>query len=146
MESIIKYRSNDGSEHRTEEAALKRDVLHSQCVEIMAPLGEVPAGVTDGKGWLQHDLETVNTCKDQVLELCRTEGLDKHFPAFKNHGRDCHPMSIIGRILDDTGGPLSAAWSRFACIDPQGREHQQPYFAYTNGPLPEHACIEDRRK
>ena len=121
-----------------------RDALCAKVDAVMAPLGDVPQHVKDGKGWLQHNLETVNKAKDGILDLCRDAGLDDDFPAFRNKGRDCHPLSIIGRILNDRGGPLDKAWNRFCRIDTQGREHQQPFFAYTNGPLAEHVCVETR--
>lgn len=144
MKAVIKYQANDGSEWNTAEQAETRDKLHIQVEAIMAPLGQVPEAVRDGRGWLQHELETVLTAKDGILELCRSFGYDINYPVFKNPGRECHALGIIGRILSDDGGPLGRAWSRFGRIDEQGREHQQPYYAYTAGPLPEHVCIEDR--
>lgn len=144
MKTLTKYQANDGSEWDTAEEAQKRDELHAKVEAAMAPLGDVPEAVEKGKGWLQHDMETVNVAKDRILDICREEGFNKHFPAFNNPGRDCHPLSIIGRVLNDNGGPLDRAWSRFARIDEQGREHQQCYFAYTGGPESHHICIEDR--
>jgi hypothetical protein len=138
VKAIIKYQAADGSEHASQELAEARDVLCLKVDNAMLALGSVPQGVSDGKGWFQHDLELVNQAKDAILEICRESGLHKNFPVFNHQGRECHAMSVIGRILDDIGGPLSDAWSRFARIDIQGREHQQPFFAYTNGPLPEH--------
>ncbi len=145
MKTITKYQANDGSEWSNPEDAEKRDALCVKVDAAMQPLGTVPKDVSDGNGWLQHDLETVNRAKDAIMEICQSEGFAESFAAFKNKGRDCHPLSVIGRVLDDFGGPLNRAWNRFCRIDLQGREHQQPFFAYTNGPLPEHVCIEDRR-
>lgn len=144
MKTITKYQSLDGSEWTFPNKAAARDALCLKVDAAMLPLGDVPQGVKDGKGWLQHDLETVNQAKDAIMEICRAEGFAEHFPAFKHPGRECHPLSVIGRILDDNGGPLNKAWGRFGCIDAQGREHQQPFYAYTNGPLPEHVCVESR--
>jgi hypothetical protein len=144
MKTITKYQSIDGSEWNDAMDALKRDYLCELVRSAMAPLGDTPQDVQNGKGWLQHDLETVNLAKDAILDICRAEGFAKNFTAFKSAGRECHSLSIIGRILDDCGGPLNEAWNRFARIDTQGREHQQPYFAYTNGPLLEHVCVESR--
>ncbi len=144
MKQITKFKSNDGEEWLTKGQAIERDRLDAKVKKAMKPLGDIPEGVSDGKGWLQHNLETVKKAKDDILDICRDEGMDKSFPAFKSKGRDCHPLSIIGRILDDNGGPLNHAWSRFCRIDEKGREHQQPYFAYTSGPDKSHVCIEDR--
>lgn len=144
MTTITKYQANDGSEWTTAEDAEKRDSLHACVQEIMAPLGTTPEYVQCGKGWVQHKLETVLTAKDGILDLCRELGYHKNFPAFNHPGRECHALGIIGRVLSDDGGPLGSAWGRFGRIDEKGREHQQPYFAYTAGPLPEHTCVEDR--
>lgn len=143
MQIITKFKANDGSEHATEEAAIKRDSLVFRVNGAMNPLGATPMFVRQGKGWLQHDPEIVLLCRDAIVEICRTEGLDKHYPVLKNAGREIHFMSIAGRILDDFGGPLAKAWARLCCIDEKGCEHQQPYFAL-NGPAPEQNLIETR--
>jgi hypothetical protein len=144
MKIITKYKANDGSEWTDINDALKRDELCDSVNEVMHPLGRVPKAVEDGKGWLQHDLETVLRAKDGIFQICREEGLNKNFQIFDNPGREVHPMSIAGRILDDIGGPLNYAWARFCRIDDKGREHQQCYYAYTAGPNPDHVCVESR--
>lgn len=143
MKQITKYQANDGSEWNDESKAIAREELIRIVDAAMAPLGSVPADVESGKGWLQHNLETVNVAKDRILDICREQGMSE-YPAFKCRGRDCHPQSIIGRILSEVGGPLWNAWHRFGKIDTLGREHQQPYFAYTNGPDADHYCVESR--
>lgn len=127
METITKFKALDGSEWNSEEDCRKRDCLHLACELAMKPLGDVPKAVSSG-------------------EVCRAQGMADSFPVFLHPGRMIHPLSGVGRILDDYGGPLNKAWCRFCRIDEHGREHQQCYYAYTNGPLPEHVCVEDRRK
>ena len=145
METIIKYKTKDNREFSDKTEADNHEILIGKVEQVMKPLGTVPKDVRDGKGWLQHRIEIVNTAKDQILDLCREQGLDKQYSVFSNQGRECHPLSIIGRILSDIGGPISRAWARFGRIDELGREHQQQYYAYTNGPADYHVCIEDRR-
>lgn len=142
--NYTKFVSTDGSEWDTEEAAIKRDNLVERVNQIMQPLGPIHPDVEDAKGWVQHDLEVVNTAKDEFLDLCRELKYNEDFPAFNS--RDSHPLSTIGRIISDLGGPLDTTWTRFCCIDVQGREHQKPYFAYFCGPYGDHYCVEDRRK
>lgn len=145
MKTITKYKANDGTEWNDEASALKRDNLVAQVDAVMAPLGTVPKRVTDGEGWLQHDPEVVIAAKQGILDLCKPD-FAKAFPQFNEPAEKVHPLSIIGRILDDApDDPRSRAWNRFCRIDPQGREHQQCYFAYTDGPAADHVCIEDRR-
>lgn len=144
MKTITKYQANDGTEWTDPNKAAERDALCGKVDAAMAPLGDTPQAVKDGEGWLQHDLETVNQAKDAILEICRAEGFAKSFPVFGHKGREIHPRSSISRILDDFGGPLCTAWNRFGRIDEQGREFDQCYYAYTNGPRPEHVCVETR--
>ncbi len=127
MIAITKFKADDGSEFDTIEAASKRDLLHYQCKEAMKPLREINVS---SRHFYQHDPEVVNQCKDRILDICRAEGFAKNFQVFNNAGRNCHPLSIIGRILNDNGGPLDVAWSRFGRIAPDGKEYDQPYFAY----------------
>jgi len=146
MNTITKFKADDGTEFNSVTDCAEYELLCAKVDKIMAPLGDVPKEVEAGEGWLQHDLETVNVAKDAILQLCRNEGFANSFDYFKARGRDCHPLSIIGRILSDNDGPLADAWGRFGRIDPSGREHQQCYFAYTNGPDKSHICVEDRSK
>ena len=138
MKTIVKFRADDGSEWAKPEDAEARDHLCAQVAVVMAPLGSTPKEVKDGKGWLQHNPETVLRVKDAFGVLCFEHGFN-----FKGAGRDWHPFSIVGRVLSDTGGPLDDAWHRFQRIDADGREHEQPYYA-NSGPSPLHVCIEDR--
>lgn len=143
--TVIRYRSEDGSEWKSEVEAIKQDTLLLKIQIAMFPLGDVPIDVKDGKGWLQHDLSVVNKAKQGILDLCKEEGFSEDWPQFNEPADKVHPLSIVGRILDDSGGLLSDAWRRFGRIDVDGREHQQCYYAYTSEPEPEHICIEDRR-
>lgn len=145
MKEITQYQANDGSTWGTVSAALKRDNLSAAVAIVMAPLGDTPKAVSDGEGWLQHDPATVIKAKQGILDLCKPD-YAVSYPVFNEPAEKVHPLSVVGRILDDAGSdPRSLAWGRFCRIDAEGREHQQCYYAYTAGPRPEHACIEDRR-
>jgi len=144
MKTITKYQANDGSEWNSKAEAIERESLIARVAAVMAPLGEVPEAVKQGSGWVQHDIETVLTARDGIMDLCRSMGMFEGCKWRHDLGRDCHPLGIVGRILSEDNGPIGDAWGRFGTIDEQGREHQQPYYAI-NGPLPEHICIKDRR-
>ena len=145
MKAITRYQAVDGTEFPTEHQCREYEQLRLLVAGVMSYLGTIPDEVKDGKGWLQHDPETVVRCRVGIIRLCRSMPQFDSFPVFRHEpAAEIHPNSSAGRILDDTGGPLSEAWYRFRCIDDQGREHQQPYFAI-NGPDDNHECIEDRR-
>ena len=142
MKQVTRFRSEDGCEFILESTCLEHEVLCNKVKLAMLPLGDCPAAVEDGKGWLHHDPAIVIHCRKAIMQLCCIQGMAKLHPVFENE--DAHPMSVVGRILDDVGGPISKAWTRFQRIDDQGREHQQPYYAI-NGPDKKHVCVEDRR-
>lgn len=145
MKEITQFKSNDGSTWATVSEALKRDNLLSAVNLVMQPLGDVPEEVVKGNGWLQHNPDTVTKAKQGILDLCKPDFAET-WPVFNQPAQKVHPLSIVGRILDDAGGdPRSTAWGRFCRIDSEGREHQQCYYAYTAGPDKDHVCIEDRR-
>jgi hypothetical protein len=58
----------------------------------------------------------------------------KSYPMWKEFDADAvHPFSIVGRVLDDCGGPICVAWNRLGCYDfDKGRQYDQPY--YVNHP------------
>lgn len=145
MKEITRYQANDGSTWSTVSEALTRDNLLAAVNIVMAPLGDTPRAVEDGKGWLQHDLAVVTKAKQGILDLCKPQ-YAQAYPVFNEPAEKVHARSVIGRILSEDNGPLGDAWNRFTRIDLEGREHQQCYYAYTAGPAPEHVCIEDRRK
>lgn len=97
------------------------------------PLGKIHKHIYDG--WVQHDPEVVNRVKHDLLMLAKP--LFKSFPKIlqqiEKDTDKIHPMSIVGRILDDSGSEINPAWRRLCCIDSKGREFDQPYFAL-NGP------------
>lgn len=134
---ITKYETSDGRQFDSPQDAESHETLTLRVREIMRPL-DIPAAIQEKidahKGYYQHDIESVYAAREGILAICREEKMDEHYPAFKHHGREVHPLSIVGRILDDHGGALNDGWRRFAKIDPQGREWQQCFYAYTQTP------------
>jgi len=143
MEQVIKYKAKDGGIFNSSTECQEHELLCYQVQQAMAPLGDCPEAVANGKGWLQHSPQTVIACRQAIMDICVARGMAKTFHVFNLPAKDVHPMSMIGRILDDYGGPLGHAWYRVRRIDEKGREHQQPYYAL-NGPDKEQICVEDR--
>lgn len=146
MKTTTKYIANDNSEWDTPEKAEARDLLIERVTAIMSPL-DVPSAAQEllsaNKGYWQHSVEAVDAAKEGILVICREQGMAKHYPCFNTPGATAHPLSIIGRILSDSSGPIPDAWARFGRIDPQGREWQQCFFAYTQTPI-DGVCLNDR--
>lgn len=144
MTTIQKYRARDGREFENHDKARNHEALLDAIDKVMLPLSPEPTGDQLRRGWVQHDLAKVIACKQGILDLAKLK-FGKSFKAFHAPAKDVHPLSIVGRVLSDSDSPLNKPWSRFCRIDEQGREHQQCYYAYTNGPEREHVCVEDRR-
>lgn len=89
---------------------------------------------SSGIGYIQHDPEIVEKFAIAICEKAKTYfksgDYDKHFDY-----RPVNRYGFIGRLLDDCSSSnkefakLSKYWSRLMCIDTEGREWGQPYFA-----------------
>ena len=77
-----------------------------------------------GDYYVQHIPEVLEKVQREFLDLCYQETDNKIFLSEK-----VHRQGIVGRYLDDGGGPLYKGWYRFMCIDDEYREWGQPYFA-----------------
>jgi hypothetical protein len=127
MKTITLYQAVDGSTWPTEAEALKRDALCSHVDAAMALLKPRPKdiGFSDGDVFVQQGPGPVLAAKQRIVDLAYA--VTEH-AVFTNNAEEIHPRSVAGFILDEVGGPLARAWSRFACIDDSCREWGQPYF------------------
>lgn len=128
MKSIIKYKAIDGREFDFEEECEKHERLLVQIERAIKPLGSPPkedgCSFANGGGYLQHDLPTVEAVKLALIDLAAV-------PENVKEGVRTRPAShsIIGRYLDDGDSPVRKGWYRLMCIDEQGREWGQPFYA-----------------
>lgn len=131
MKTKTYFVANDGTEHDRQELALKHEKFIADIAQAMNPLGEKyeekECRFVNGEGYIQHDPADVLKAKTALIEICKTtvpdEFWNKYTPA------EIHPMSYAGRLLDDCNRFLYRAWYRFMCIDVQGKEWGQPYYA-----------------
>lgn len=146
MTLITQYKTIDGAIFDTEEAAHKHEILVAAIEKAVKPLGKRLEYHKSQEGWVWHKKENVEKAKLDLLKLIRP--LAKNFPELlediDKNPLSIHPMSFIGRLLDDNDTPIKKGWGRLQCIDDLYREHNQPYFAL-NGPDKDMICVEDRR-
>jgi hypothetical protein len=137
MKTITLYQAVDGSNWPTEAEALKRDALCSHVDAAMSLLKPRPTdiGFSDGDSYVQQEPGPALTAKQRIVDLAYA--VTEH-AVFANNAEEIHPRSVAGFILDEVGGPLAKAWSRFSCIDSQYREWGQLYFV--NHPNTEAVC------
>ena len=59
MEQVIKYKAKDGGIFNSSTECQEHELLCYQVQQAMAPLGDCPEAVANGKGRLQHSPQTV---------------------------------------------------------------------------------------
>lgn len=132
MRTEIRFVARDGAEFRTEGAAVEHEALIAACDYALLPLGvrEIE-GLRGGAGYVQHEMADFVEAKRRLLGL-----LAAAFPTYGYESLDpatVSPMGSVGRVASEAAAPLAKAWGRLGCIDAQGREWEQPYFALHPG-------------
>ena len=132
MQAVTKYLASDGREFESEDECRKHEAFAGIIAGVMSNIGperNLPHGC-----WIQRDRQACLRAKRRLVEIARTQYDPERYPVFKNDADAIHPCSAAGRILTDSSGPLSDAWTRLMRIDfATGREYDQPYFANNPG-------------
>lgn len=124
MRTVTKYQANDGSEWDTVEQCEDHERLLERIEAINAILSDHPVDGNDDVG-VQHDPMKVALFVTQLKELAAEE-----CPQYaKEIILATSGNSIGGRILNDGNSPAWRLWYRWMCIDRNGREFGQPYYA-----------------
>ena len=123
MKTIEKYQAKDGREFANPVACLAHEDLCEARDVLMSLLRPIPkddgCSFANGNGFVQQDKAVVSEVRSGLERLA---------------GMDGKPFGYIGRCLDDSDSPLYSAWVRVAmCVDSQGREWGQPYYAMNPG-------------
>lgn len=130
MREMIIYVADDGSRWDTPGLCEKREQENAETAPLLAVLGE--ACQLDENQYVQHDPEAIRRV---AIACCRLaakrykRGDIGALLAKIEAGQTWGDGSILARIADDSGGDINRLFGRLACIDLQGREWQQPYFA-----------------
>lgn len=127
MKKTTIYECNDGTRFDSEKQALEYDALLSKCNSINDVIGHKVGLEYDQ--YVQRNAETV---KKQWRVFCNivAEYIPDCAQIAKECGNGTRHRSHIGRVIDDYNIKcLYNLYYRFECIDEQGREYQQPYFA-----------------
>ncbi len=135
MKIIQVYEADDRSRWNTAEEAIERDFLIKKVELATAPLGvqDESTDFVNGKGYYQHSEVAIATTR-RALWILTAPKLESWINTQKEkYGRSeeeiaaLHPSGAL-RMLDGSHRPLEGAWTRFLCIDEQGREWGQPYY------------------
>ena len=142
MKSKTVFIADDGMRYDTKAEAQVNESLTTKIARAIAPLGPRPRDpkceFDNGGGYLPHDPAVVLACRVDVVKILKVgplkQDLDLCGEPHMHQGlplEQYHPMGWLGRVIDDSDLPRAVkdAWYRFQCIDDQGREWGQVYFA-----------------
>lgn len=121
------YKTADGAVHWSLPDAESHQAVLDAIDAIMSTIG--PARHIDYGKYIQRDINAVWAARRAVIQdrlphLLSEPGVSD---ALKN--RTLVRGSVIGRYIDECAPAGRSAWFRLECIDDQGREWDQPYFA-----------------
>lgn len=127
MKEISIYECIDGMRFDSREQALEYDVLLLKCSGIHSAIGLKVELEYD-----QYVQRNADTVKRRWMDFCNI--VAEAIPSYAKMARECgngtRHRSHIGRVISDCSIKcLCDLYYRFECIDNQGREYQQPYFA-----------------
>lgn len=131
MEVITRYKAYDGVEFTDEKLCHEHERNCDTASNIMVSMPEKPddCGFSNGGGYLQHDKDLLLKIRNEFLGFAKRYTGHKWIQETIDKGFDVH-SSYAGRILDEcTPQSINRHWHRFMCIDDQGREWGQPYYA-----------------
>lgn len=127
QEQVTEYVASDGARFRDPQQceSYERELSMVQPIMNRLPKGDLNAGQ-----YRQHDKEFLLQIKRDLWALVLTR-YGKDFPEWLGHDADSiHPLSGVGRVMSDIGGPIAEAWGWLAYFNfDLGREYQQPYYA-----------------
>lgn len=143
MQSITKFKADDGTEFYDKGECLAHESLCAQVASVMAELPALPKDdgckFSNGHGYIQHDPLVFWVAREKLLRLaapiCKHKWIDDAIA----RPTEIHP-SWPHRIISECSAPLSRAWYRFMCVDSLLREWGQPYFA-NNPTEAEQVCL-----
>ena len=138
MKTITMYEANDGSIHATQTRAVERDVMIEQCEAIIEGLPPVPDSTSWSNGdlgYMQHDPALIVEIRQRLYEFVEPLLKDWIDLQINKHGLTKEQLLWVdpfwfSRLLDTSKyDPLHKICSRLSCINRDGREYGQPYFA-----------------
>lgn len=128
-----RYIADDGTRFTDRLKCIAHEDLLTRVTWVMANL-PAKARIPHGKfRWVNPDaaqqaaLEILRLARPYCGELAKW--IDSTIAGLEGRGDVVHPSWAHRAISDCCPSPLVSAWSRLYCIDAEGREWDQPYFA-----------------
>lgn len=136
MKLVERYVAEDGTEFSTEAKCMVYENKLRKANDIMSNLKPLPkdshCDFANGDGYIQQDIDRAKVCAEAILELVKSCTGEEIYDKAKGKAFECR-YGIIGRYLCDNEHPANSAWCRLGCIDNNGKEWGQAYFAVNPG-------------
>lgn len=127
MKEITIYECVDGTRFDKKEDAMNYDVLLLKCSEVENSIGKKRELEYDQ--FIQRNAEAVKSAWIKFCDIV-ADAIPDWAKWAKECGAGTRHRTHIGRIISDYNiRCLCSLYFRFDCIDDNGREYQQPYFA-----------------
>lgn len=133
MKVINKYVSNDNIEFSNEVDCRDHELNYLIAYNIINKLEPIPendgCSFANGNGYIQQDLNNVIDCRNEFLEFV------KRYTNFRwvqeTIDNPNVNLSWVTRAISDSSCPYTiyGMWSRFTCIDKEGKEWGQSFYA-----------------
>ena len=128
MKTISISVADDGSRFDSEESCRAYEALCGRVKSALSPLG--PGRDIPSMSYWQHSPSDVAAAWSAFYEVCKAELGNSIKWLHQHSAHEVHPGSYIGRVLSEMGKKcMSEAGYRFHCIDSEGREFDQPFWA-----------------
>jgi hypothetical protein len=123
--TITAYQASDGTKFFDAAQCERHEAELRLLAEIQIPNSKLGHGK-----YKQHDRVALLSIKRRLWAVI-LERYGDSFPEWRKWNADqVHPMSIVGRVMSDSDGPIANAWSQLSRFNFElGREYDQPYFA-----------------
>jgi hypothetical protein len=131
MEVVTRYIAFDGKEFTGIADCMQYEANCVMAENIMRGIPDVARGYdfANGGGYIQHDLRDLLKTRNEFLEFCRRFTKHKWLQETIDKGWNAH-SSWVGRILEEClPHSICRHWYRFYCIDNDGREWGDPFYA-----------------
>jgi hypothetical protein len=127
MKEVSLFQAEDGSRFENLKEAKKYEAILNQVNAIpFLNYEDDNCSFANGGGYIQQSKGIIKMAEDKLLELANEW--------FKPEKPFTNPRGIVGRYCCDSNmKALNRLYSRLQCIDSEGREWGQPYFANNPG-------------
>jgi hypothetical protein len=129
MKKIVKYIADDGIEFNSIDDCNAHEHSCKTAILIMKDLSDIPKGCdfANGSGYIKHDCKKVQSVRNIFLKFCMQYTDHNSIQGLIDGTTHIsHANRYLSEVLPNS---ILKHWARFNCIDKDGLEWGQPYYA-----------------